>query len=502
MFTTVKKPWIGATAIFAAAAVTLSGCAGGFDDESAEVTSITGALTAEPATLDPLFDTNLAALNVFYNIYDQLTTIDETGAVVPRLATEWTSNDTLTEWVFTMRDDAKFSDGTPVTASDVVFTYETAMADETSNLGGYMTTIDTVVATGDYEVTFTLNTPFAPFDRQATLVPIIPEAAYTEMGAEAFADAPIGSGPYNVEEWVKGDTITLTRDDDYWGNPGDFETVVFTPVPDETTRANSVQSGDLDIALLGPSQVSSVESSGSVDVIEQQSNRVVYAGFNAGTKWLDDVNIRKAVDLAIDRVAISDDLLNGSVEPTAQLVAPASFGYDSSIAATTYDAAEAAALVEASGYDGTPITLSYPTTGLPQIDQLAQAVASYLEEAGLTVTLDGQEAGTYSGNWFAGSLPGVYLFAFAPSVMDANLPLTMLTATGGQGYFSSPEIDQLLTDQIGEPDADARAADIAAISAIVNENTTYAPLFTDTYTFASKKGLDWTPRPDGFFIFN
>jgi len=501
MLPTIKNKWIGASALVVAASVTLSGCAG-FEDETADVTSITVALVAEPATLDPLFDTNLPALNVFYNIYDQLTTIDETGAVVPRLATEWTSNDELTEWVFTMRDDAEFSDGTPVAASDVVFTYETAMADATSNLGGYMTAIDSVEATGEYEVTFELNTPFAPFDRQATLVPIIPEASYTELGASAFANAPVGSGPYNVEEWVKGDTITLTRNDDYWGDKGDYETIIFTPVPDETTRANSVQSGDLDIALLGPSQVSSVTASDTVDVVDQQSNRVVYTGFNSTAAWLDDVNVRKAIDLAIDRTAISDDLLNGSVEPTSQLVAPASFGYDDSIAATEYDPEEAAALIAASGYDGSAITLSYPTTGLPQIDQIAQAVGSYLEAAGLTVTLDGQEAGTYSGNWFAAALPGVYLFAFAPSVMDANLPLTMLTATGGQGYASNPEIDQLLTDQIGEPDADARAADISGISTIVNENTYYAPLFTDTYTYASKKGLEWTPRPDGFFIFN
>jgi peptide/nickel transport system substrate-binding protein len=501
MLPAIKNTRIGASAVVVVAAVTLSGCAS-FEDASAEVTSITVALVAEPSTLDPIFDTNLPALNVFYNVFDQLTTIDADGGVAPRLATEWSSNDDLTEWVFTMRDDAEFSDGTPVAASDVVFTYETAMADATSNLAGYMSAIESVEATGEFEVTFDLNTPFAPFDRQVTLVPIVPEAAYTELGADEFGSSPVGSGPYIVEDWARGDTITLTRNDDYWGNTAAYETVIFTPVPDETTRANSVQSGDLDIALLGPSQVASVTASDTVDVVDQQSNRVVYTGLNSSAAWLEDVNVRKAVDLAIDRTAISEDLLNGSVEPTSQLIAPASFGYDDSIAATEYDPEEAAALIAASGYDGSPITLSYPTTGLPQIDQLAQAVGSYLEAAGLTVTLDGQEAGTYSGNWFAASLPGIYLFAFAPSVMDANLPLTMLTATGGQGYASSPEIDQLLTDQIGESDEAARAADIAAISTIVNENTYYAPLFTDTYTFASKKGLEWTPRADGFFIFN
>ncbi|WP_253259260.1 ABC transporter substrate-binding protein [Subtercola boreus] len=351
---------LGLAAVVVTAALALAGCASSSGDSAsgdAASSTVTVALTDEPSSLDPLFDTNLPALNVFYNVFDQLATTDATGAVVPRLSTAWTKSYDLKTWVLTLRDDAKFSDAT-----------------------------------------------------------------------------------------VTGRPYTLTRNDSYWGTKGEFQTVVFTPVPDETTRANSVQSGDLDIALLGPSQVRSVKASGTVDVVEQQSNRVLYTGFNAKAKakWLDDPNIR-------------------------------TFGFDHTNAATTFDLAQAKSLIAASGYDGSAIPLSYPTTGLPQIDQIAQAIGGYLTAAGLNVTLDGEESSTYSGARFSASLPGIFLFAFAPSVMDADLPLTILLKTGGQGYISDAEIDRLLTEQVGDADNTSRAADIASISKIVNENTYYAP---------------------------
>lgn len=466
-----------------------------------EKTAVAAALVAEPTSLNPIYDTGLPALNVFYNVFDQLTGIDATGAVVPRLATAWTHSDDLKTWTFTLRDGATFHDGAPVTVDDVLFTYQTAMTDPTSRLGGYLSTVETIVADGS-DIVFTLKIPYAPFDRQATLVPIVSKAAYEAMGAEAYARKPVGSGPYSVESWANGDTITLQRYADYWGDAGAYETVVFQPVPDETTRANSVQSGDLDIALLGPSSVPAVEGSGSAQVVNQQSNRVVYLGFNAGSAWLEDVNLRKAIDMAIDRQLLSDRLLNGAAEPASQLVAKVSFGYTDAIPPTAYNVEEAKALVAASGYDGTAIPLTYPSTGLPQIDQVAQAVAFFLQEIGVTVTLDPQEASTFSNTWFSGELTGLYIFAFAPSVMDADLPFNMLLRSGGQGYANNPDIDSLLDKEIGEADPAARAATLAEISGMVTEQTYYAPLFIDTYSYAVTPDLDWSPRPDGMIVFN
>lgn len=236
-------------------------------------------------------------------------------------------------------------------------------------------------------------------------------------------------------------------------------------------------------------------------MVTQQSNRILYLGFNSKQPMLSKLDMRKGIDMAIDRSLVADRLLAGSVTPTSQLVAPASFGFDTAIPATTTDLEQAKALIAAAGYDGSPIPLSYPTTGLPQIEQIAQAVDFFVQQAGVKTTLDPQEANTYINSWFTGSLPGLYLFAFAPSVMDADLPFTMLLKTGGQGYNSDAEIDALLDKQISEADPVARAADLSKISTIVNTNTYYAPLFIDTYTYGVAKGLNWAPRPDGMIVF-
>jgi peptide/nickel transport system substrate-binding protein len=166
------------------------------------------------------------------------------------------------------------------------------------------------------------------------------------------------------------------------------------------------------------------------------------------------------------------------------------------------DPAKAKAMIAAAGYDGSPIPFSYPTTGLPQVDQMSQAVAFFLQKAGLNVAIDAQEADGYLNNWFGDKLNGMFIFAFAPSVMDADLPFNMLLRTGGQGYFSDKDVDGLLDKEIGQANPADRGASLSAISKIVNDKTYYAPLFIDVYIYGVTKGLKWTPRPDGMIIFN
>jgi peptide/nickel transport system substrate-binding protein len=469
---------------------------------AAEKTVVKAALLMEPQSLDPIYDTNLPAVNVFLQVFDQLTGIDAQGHVVPRLAISWTGSEDLKHWAFKLRPNVKCHDGTIVTSADVVFTYETAKNDPKSRLGGYFAAIDKIVANGDDEVDFVLNKPIATFSGRGALAPIVCKGAYQRMGAAAFARSPVGTGPYAFVSWAAGDAITLKRFDDYWGSKGTYPTVVFVPVPDESARANGIQSGDLDVALLGPSDVPAVRASGAVDVVEEPSNRVIYLGFDAKQKFLADPQIRKAADLAIDRKAVADRLLSGSVSPASQLVAPVTTGFDPKIPPASFDLPKAKALVAASGYDGSPIPFSYPTTGLPQVDQMSQAVAYFIEQTGLKLTIDAEPADGYVNKWFGDKLPGMYIFAFAPGTMDADLPFNMLLRTGGQGYFSDKEIDGLLDKEISQGIPAERAATLSSISKIVNEKTYYAPLFIDVYIYGVAKGLKWTPRPDGFILFN
>ncbi len=467
----------------------------------AQQAEIVAGLHGEPDSLNPLYDTNLPALNIYYNVFDRLATIDGNGDVVPNLASGWTPNETLDQWTFRLAEGMTCQDGAPMDSSDVKFTFDTAMGDSTSRLGGYLGLVDTVEAPAPTEVIINLKSAFAPFDRQVSLIPIVCQEAYEEMGKEAFGRTPVGSGPYKITNWTSGDAIEMARFEDFWGEAAAYDKVTFKPIPDETTRAAAVQSGDVDVALLGPAQVDGVKAQGAVDVVAQDANRVLFLGFNGGSPFLGDEKMRKAVDLSIDRDLISERLLNGAATPTSQIIAPVTFGFDPSMEPTPTDIDAAKALVEDAGYDGTPIKISYPTTGLPQIDQLAQAIAYFLEEAGITTELDPMEQNTFYGAWFGKSFPGIYIFAFAPSVMDAHLPFYMLLAKDQQGYIYDDRIDTLMASQVGEANPEARADALAQISTINTERTIYAPLVIDTYIYGVAKDVTWSPRPDGMMVF-
>lgn len=495
------------TSLLGAAALALTGCAGGFDSGgssgSSEGTdtaqqSITIALNGEPSSLNPIFDISVPSLSVFRSVFSGLTAIDATGAVEPSLATSWEPDETLQTWVFTLNEDATFHDGTPVTADDVVFTFEQGMTDPEAATGSYVAQIESVTATGEHEVTFHLKTPYAPFDRQVTLIPVVSQAAY-EADPAGYAVAPVGSGPYQVESWSRGDTITLSRYDDYFGQTPAFEDVELRFVLDETTRANSLQSGDLDVAQISASSVATLQGADGLEVLEQESNRVLYLGFNSSAGPLADPAVRQAIDMAVDREAISETLYQGFATPSGQLVAPTTFGYSESIEPTAYDPDTARELVTASGYDGEPIVLSYPATELPQITQLAQAVAGYLEEAGLTVELDQQETANFRTAWFGKEFPGIYIWQFAPSVMDANLPFSLLVGPGSTRYFTDDRVDALMAEQIGLADAAERAAVLEELLQLVHDEVYYSSLFTDVYTYGVSEGTPWTPRADGLF---
>ena len=186
----------------------LAGCAGGFDDTSAAAEGtaptvdttrmVTVAQAGDIGSIDPLIDSSLLSNNVYHAIYDQLVRVDAAGQIEPRLATAWEANSDATQWTFTLRDDATFHDGTPVTAEDVAFSFSTIQANPESRNASYTSGIDTVTANSATTVTFTLKAPNAAFLRVVYQIGIVPKSVYEALGPDGFAQAPVGSGPYEI----------------------------------------------------------------------------------------------------------------------------------------------------------------------------------------------------------------------------------------------------------------------------------------------------------------
>jgi len=485
----------------------------------ASVTGLIGAGAAAPAragdsqlvvsqssdvlTLDPSASTDPISLNVYKNVFDQLTDIAADGSVAPLLATSWTSTDQSKVWTFTILKGVKFHDGSALRVEDVVWSYRKIMDDPKSPVRAYLTTVQNVEAIGDDQVRFTLSVSFAPFPRQVSLISILPEKIYKERGGE-FGTKPVGSGPFKVTEWLKDDRLVLEAFAGYHGEAPKIPRVIFRPVPAEATRASGLLSGDLDIVpLLPPSLIDTLARASGIHVEKVHSNRILYLGFDVENPLLKNVKLRRAIDYAINRDAICRGLLRGLGTPEGQVVAPVTFGYDKDIAPTAFDPAKARQLVAESGYAGEPIPFQYPTNRYAFGQDVAQAVAGYLKTVGVNVQMQGMEYSAFFPLWLGKKLTGMHLFSYGPSIMDADLPLGSLYETGpARGKWSNPEVNDLIKQQRAESDPQKRAALIGKVWKISKDEAPYVILYNEIQAYGIRNGVNWKPRPDERLIFD
>ena len=473
-----------------------------FSGFAADSNTIVVSQGSDVLTLDPMLDTSPIGVNVFRNVFDALTRIEADGSVTPLLAVSWSASEDTKTWEFTIRTNAKFHDGQPITADDIVWNYKRLLGEMKSPVRTYVSKLTSVEVSAPNTVRFVLSEPFAPFDRQVSLISIISKRAFEEIGAAKFALAPIGSGPFKVVRWVKDDRVELAAVDDYWAGAPKIKTLIFKPVPSETTRAAALSSGELDVVpILPPALVASLGNRRGLRIERVASNKVVYVGFDVKNPLLSDVRIRQAVDLAIDRNALSTRLLRGLGKPSGQVVAPVTFGYAADIEPSPFDPARAKQLVAASGYKGDKIGLQYPNNNLAFGEEVAQAIANFLGQVGINVELQGMEYSAFFPLWANRKLNSMHLFAYGPSIMDADLIIGSLYDSSGRVYWTDPKVDQLAKQQRSERDKDKRRALISEILKLSKEAVPYAPLYNEIHAYGVQDRIKWTPRPDERLFF-
>lgn len=461
------------------------------------------AQSSDVFTLDPSMDISATGLNVLQNIFAALTSIETDGSVKPLIAKSWKASPHALTWTFTLADNAKFSDGTPVTAEDVRWTFDKIRNDAKSPARSYLGLVKAIDIVDGNQIRFQLNKPFAIWDRQVSLISIMSKAAYEKLGPEGFSRKPVGAGPFEVVEWVKDDHLELRAVERYWRTGAKVQRLVFRPVPSEASRVAALQSGDVDVvAILPPSVVERLKQRANVKVVSIPSNRVVFLGINMKNPVLANLKLRQAMDYAIDRNAIAKQLLRGLGDPVGQIIAPVTFGFDQSRKPTPYDVAKAKQLVQESGYKGEVILLSYANNRFAFGDEVAQAVAGYLGAVGINVKLDSQAFNSWLPVWLEKKLPGLYLMSYGPSIMDAELALSTLYESGtGRGYWDSEEIDKLIAQQRAETDPARRQKVIADIWRLSQENLALAPLYVEYHSYGMRSNVSWKPRPDEHLIF-
>lgn len=493
-----------------ASTLLLSACAGGFEsssDTSASAGTTGGkivvALPTDPTSMDPVMTGSLVVLSVFFNTFDQLTKITADGSLEPKLATEWTPSADMTSWDFTLREGVTFTNGEDLTADDVAFSYNKILDDPASENFGYLSSVKSVEKVDDYTVRFTMNAPFSAFPRNTSLISIVPDQAYAAMGPEAFAAAPVGSGPFKFEKIQRGVAYDLVRNEDYWGDQAKLDAVSLVPVASDESRVNGVLSGSLDLAQISPAQVESVSGSGAANVQSELSNGVVFLGVNSTSGVLADEKVRRAVGLAIDKKAIVDTVLSGLGDPATQMLAPSVEGFVSEIDDGGYNPDEAKKLLAEAGYDGETIDFEYALDGrIPLSGEIAQAIQGYLTSAGINVNLVGADQASHTLKIRNRQLTGIYLNTWAPSTVDGDLPLTdFYEEAGNNNYAQDQKTAELAVQQRGVEGGE-RLEVFEELLTYSNEQGYFIPLYVPANNFAVDKDLDWVQRADGLYDFS
>jgi peptide/nickel transport system substrate-binding protein len=447
----------------------LSACASGAPaSEGADATfadSITVGSSLSLPSLNP-FESQYSTQQ--FASYDALVRLTD-GSAEPeaRLATSWENTDDLT-WVFTLREGVTFHDGSAFTAEDVVFTLNETLAQKYIG-SSLLTNFESFTATDDYTFTLVTKTPDPLVLTKLSQVYVVPSDAWVALGADAFAGASIGTGPYEVTDFVADSGMTLEAYDGFWGDAPATPTVNYRTFADQTALASALEAGEIDVAhQLANSAIDTLASNTDLELFGEFSGNQNYFQINTTQAPFDNVEVREAANLAIDADALVAALTAGAGEiEDGQLPMSGIFGHSDEITRPDFDLEEAKQLLEDNDAVGAEITIN----GLAAYKTLYEAIGAQLEEAGFVVTIEPVDISVWLQEFKNGTDADIFYRGMSyVGTKDADRPFSFVSATA-QPMVVDPEWDALYAATKTELDPATREELIVEASQYLNDQS-------------------------------
>jgi peptide/nickel transport system substrate-binding protein len=358
---------------------------------SAQRTDIVVAMPLEPPHLDPTAGAAAAIDEVVYaNVFEGLTRIGPDGAVLPGLAESWEIAPDGLSWVFNLRDGVSFHDGMPFTAEDVVFSFDRAMADDSTNAQKQLFSgINEVTAIDDTTVEIGLDQPKGSLLYNLAWGDAV---IVSPASADANKSNPVGTGPFRFSNWVQGDRIELVKNPDYWGEPAKLDKVSFRFIADPTASFAAMMAGDVDVFpnYPAPENLPQFEADPRFQVIVGATEGETILAMNNARAPFDDIRVREAVAHAIDRQAIIDGAMFGYGVPIGTHFSPLHPAYRDLTSLSGFDPERAKALLEEAGVaPGTKVRLALPPPSYAR--RGGEIVASQLRAVGIEAEIVNME---------------------------------------------------------------------------------------------------------------
>lgn len=414
-------------------------------------------------TFDPIATAENVDFWCLMNVYDVLVRVNaDATALEPGLAESWTVSDDGLVYTFTMRD-ARFSDGSPITAEDAAYTLLRVRDDEGSLWPDSYSIIDTAEVVDPKTLKIVLKTPSAPFLSSLAMpaTSIVSKAGMESMGAEAYAENPIASGAFTVDEWLRGDRVVLKKNPEFWeADRVSLDGVEWIAVPDDNTRMLQVQAGELDAAIFVPfSRVAELQADEDLKVLLEPSTREDHMVINHSHGKLADVRVREAIDMAVDKQAIVDAVTFGIGQVANSYIPAGALYHDADNLERPHDPEAAKALLKEAGAED--LKLDYVVAAGNEVsEQIAVLMQQQFAEAGITATLTKVDPGQQWGMLLAGDYD-ISVNYWTNDILDPDQKTTFVlghdTNMNYMTRYENPEVEQLVKDARVELDEAKRA---------------------------------------------
>jgi peptide/nickel transport system substrate-binding protein len=360
-----------------------------------------------PAGADPYYTTNVMTVLVLSALYDSLTTIDRGGNLQPALATSWEATDEIT-WIFRLRPGVKFSNGEDFNSSAVVTALDYLKGPDgaATGVGREVAQIESYRMLDDLTVEVKTIAPYPILPRAFAALRVPAPEYWKALGPQAFAQDPVGTGPFKVDAWAPG-RISFSAFEGAWRSPK-FDKYEILAVPEQTARVQALVSGAVDIAMsISADDRGAVESAGAT-MYEAVSAGNLVISFRTGMDTpLKNRNVRRALNFAVNKQAMVDILMGGAGTVASQPVPPETLGFNLELEPYPYDPDRARQLLAQAGYsDGFEMTIEISGGDGSNTDAIYQMVASDLHQVGVAATLQVVPTQTLVNQIFQGGWKG------------------------------------------------------------------------------------------------
>jgi peptide/nickel transport system substrate-binding protein len=449
----------------------------------------TVAVGEEAESVDPASSVLFASDVYHVHMFDTLIGLEgDELKPVPLLAERW-ENVNPTTWRFHLRKNVKFANGEAMDAEDVRYSFETYIV-PTNRRATFAKGITKVEVRDKYTVDVITEGPLASALFNVVRCYILPKGTREAAGAQAFAQNPVGTGPYRMVEWKRDQQLVLEANPHYWRGAVAPKRLVFRVIKDASTRAAELRSGGVDIIAAPPLPQIDLLDSGDTQVAPVKGGRILIYPFNVKHAPFDNKKVRQAVNLAVNREAIVKSVLGGRGVVLAGPFTPAWLGHDASVKPFPYDVARAKQLLAEAGHAQGFETTWATTSGVFLKDtEIAEAVAGQLRQVGIRVKVVPTERTKIQKDGQEGNFQGITSAAWGTQFE----PDPMLNWVFSKPHLSTPRIQELVGLGRTEVNLEKRRALYQDLYRQAADEALWLFVHAQDELWAKRRDVPWTP---------